>query len=295
MVAYYIGIVLLMRVVQSFCSKKNAKLLPADPAGYLQYTTYYFAIAAALAGTGLALSAPVRPLYLAETLCYALPGGIAMSVACLCTIYNLRNGTMALNALFSTAGLLIPTTVSAVLYGESVPPLKLLAILIFFAGAYLLVGGAEKLYGRYPFKNFLMLVLLLLGEGTTMTSQKLFGMNVPDGSVFLFTALSFGSGTVMVLLARTVIKLASGTKKKVGLQKRSYLYGIALAVAVFLISQLATLCAPHLPAVVLFTLINGGAALISATVGAIFFRERITLPVLIGLALGIGALILIAM
>jgi multidrug transporter EmrE-like cation transporter len=75
--------------------------------------------------------------------------------------------------------------------------------------------------------------------------------------------------------------------------KKSYLYGLFLAVAVFLINQLVTLSTPMIQAVVLFSIACGGATVISAIVGAVMYKEKLTPLTLIGLVLGIGSLILL--
>ena len=74
---------------------------------------------------------------------------------------------------------------------------------------------------------------------------------------------------------------------------RLYIFGLILAVAVFVINQFATLATPLVPSVVLFTLINGGATIISAIVGAIMYKEKFTWQSIVGLILAIGALVII--
>lgn len=82
-------------------------------------------------------------------------------------------------------------------------------------------------------------------------------------------------------------------KKDRKLNRRLYVYGLALALAVFVYNQLATLSTPLLAPVILFTFLGGGTMIISALVGAIAYKERITVKSAIGLLLSIGALILL--
>ena len=70
-------------------------------------------------------------------------------------------------------------------------------------------------------------------------------------------------------------------------------YALILAVAVFLINQLATISANLISPVILFAFINGGATIISALVGVLLFKEKLSVKGIIGIAIGIGSLILI--
>ena len=69
--------------------------------------------------------------------------------------------------------------------------------------------------------------------------------------------------------------------------------GVALAVAVFIINQLATLSTKLVSPVVLFTFINGGGTIISTLVAAVLYKERISIKSALGILLGITSLVLI--
>ena len=306
-----------MRVVQSACSKKNATLLPKNALGYLKYVVFYMFLAACMASVLFIINictAGFKELYFVETLLYALIAGATLSIGCLCSLYNLTQGTMALNSLFGTAGLLIPTVASIFLYGESLMIWHWGAIAVFMIGAFLLIGGSKNIYGKFSLRNLIFLLLLLTCEGSTMLMQKMFGMNVPNGNVSLFSVLAFGSGVCILLASLGVLTLLYALRRKkydttsvsksdftmlpikkedARLNKKTYLYAVLLAGAVFIINQLATTSTPLISAVILFAFINGGATIISTIVGALMFREKITAKTATGLILGIGSLILL--
>ena len=316
MVWLFIFIILCMRVVQSACSKKNVNLLPKNALGYLKYVVFYMFLATCMASVLLVInlcSSGADDLYFVQTLAYALVAGVTLSVGCLCSLYNLTQGTMALNSLFGTAGLLIPTVASIFLYGETLKIWHWCAIAVFMVGAFLLIGGSKKVYGKFSLKNLVFLVLLLACEGSTMLMQKMFGMNVPNGNVSLFSVLAFGSGVCVLLVAfgtLSVVYAVKGSdtsdiacersftalplkKEDAKLNKKAFVYAVLLAGAVFVINQLATTSTPLISAVILFAFINGGATIISTVVGALMFKEKITVKTAVGLVLGIGSLILL--
>ena len=85
--------------------------------------------------------------------------------------------------------------------------------------------------------------------------------------------------------------LLPDNSKQIQITKKTYLFALFLAIAVFLINQLATLSTPLISPVILFALINGGSTIISALVGAVMYKEKLSMRATIGIILGIGALI----
>lgn len=315
MVWLYIGIILCMRVVQSVFSKQAANHVPSNMIGYIKYTVFYQGMAAVLALVLFLIGqigGEATP-EIGATLLYATVSGIALAICCMCSLYALGTGTMVLNSIFGTAGLLIPTIASMILYDEVLQIWQWLGIAVFIVGAYLLIGNSKSIYGKFTWKTFLVLMLSLITNGLTMFMQKMFGMNIADGNVSLFSFGSFASGVVVLLVVlvnlsqyaarqRTPAKQPTQTgeftflpmhPEDTRLPKQLFLYGSLLAIAVFIINQFATMATPLISAVVLFALINGGATVISAIVGAVMFREKLSLQTIIGVLLSIGALVVI--
>lgn len=315
MVWLYIAIIMVMRIVQSVFTKKAAASVPNNMIGYLKYTIYYQILAAifALALFIMECIQGVEVFQSGKTLLYAFGSGLALAICCMCGVYALGTGTMVLNSLFGTAGLLIPTIASLFLYNESLQILQWIAIVVFLFAAYLLIGASRDTYGKFSVKTFLVLLLSLFTNGVTMLMQKMFGMNIEGGSVSLFSFASFGVGVIFMGIFLGCIfplykkSLATNqhvssneefrffpiNDKETRLPSKLYLYGFLLAVALFIINQFATMATPLISAVVLFAMINGGATVISAIVGAIMYKEKISLKAVFGVVLGIGALILI--
>lgn len=315
MVWLYIGIILCMRVVQSVFSKQAANHVPSNMIGYIKYTVFYQGMAAVLALVLFLIGqigGEATP-EIGATLLYATISGIALAICCMCSLYALGTGTMVLNSIFGTAGLLIPTIASMFRYDEVLQIWQWLGIAVFIVGACLLIGNSKSIYGKFTWKTFLVLMLSLITNGLTMFMQKMFGMELADGNVSLFSFGSFASGVVVLLVVLAILSLYAARQRTPAeqstqtgeftflpmhpsdtrLPKQLFLYGSLLAIAVFIINQFATMATPLISAVVLFALINGGATVISAIVGAVMFREKLSLQTIIGILLSIGALVAI--
>ena len=309
----YIAIVLIMRVVQSVFGKLNANGVPKNALAYLKYNIFYIAVAGLFALCLFVFEAIgfSGEWQFSITLLYAFISGVALAVACCCSLYALTAGTMVLDSLFGTAGLLVPTVASIFLYDEILSVWQWLFVGVFLVGAYLLVGNSKKNYGKFTPATLIVLIVSLLSNGVTMLMQTMFSRSVEGGSIALFSVLSFLAGVALLGVVFAVLSVLYKKKGQTLTQdtadftvfplreeekrvpKKNILFATALAVAVFLINQLATTSANLISPVVLFAFINGGATIISALVGLTVFKEKITFWGAVGLVLGIGSLVMI--
>ena len=297
MVWFYIGVVLLMRVFQCLFNKYNAKLVPKTATAYLKYTIFYLGVAGICAAILLLFDLPAGATFahLPETAFYAVFSGIGLAVACCCSLYALTAGTVVLDSLFATAGLLVPSVAGIFMFDERLSLWQWLFVGVFMVGAYLLVGGSRAVYGKFSGKTLLALIFSLLSNGLTMLMQTAFSRNVPGGSVSLFSVLSFAAGVVLLGAVLPVVMLRKqGASVGAGkIPGKAFLFAFFLGVIVFIINQLATISAGMISPVILFAFINGGATLISAGVGLVVFKERVTVSSAVGIVLGVVSLIFI--
>lgn len=148
---------------------------------------------------------------------------------------------------------------------------------MFFVSAFLLLKSSKDTYNNFSVKTVLLLIGTLVSNGGTMLMQQMFTHYLPDGDVTLFSFISFATVAVLGLPAILLIKPKQnneGTTQENKLTKALIIYGIALAVALFIINQFATLCTVLVSPVILFTFINGGGTIISTIVAAILYKEK---------------------
>ena len=112
----------------------------------------------------------------------------------------------------------------------------------------------------------------------------------------MFSFLSFAIIAILGSITFLFMKnqKAEDAEESTGSSKKTLLIcGIALAVAVFVINQLATLSTVLVSPVILFTFINGGGAIISTIVAAILYKEKLSPRTVSGVVLGILSLVVI--
>ena len=292
MATIYILIILLCRVVQAFFHKRSSNEIQNIPmlVGYNSFQNTVSAILGLililLSGNGFAIDI--------TTVLIASFSGLTLFFAGYFGIYAMKSGTISLSSLFGTAGMVIPIIAGIFLFDKPVAPLQLVGLGLFFLSAWLLIGASKTIYQNFSYKTLLLLIGSMVANGGTMLAQQLFTAYVPDGDVSVFSFLSFGIIAVLSgILYRGMRGSKNIPKKELRLSKSLMICGIALATAVFIINQFATICTKLVSPVILFTLINGGGTIISTIVAAIIYKEPIRKKTAIGIILGIVSLILI--
>ena len=125
-----------------------------------------------------------------------------------------------------------------------------------------------------------------------MLAQQMFTFYVPDGDVSVFSFLSFGIVGVLLLIL-SLIPAKGEAKIEYRLSSKLLLLGAVSAIAVFIINQLATLSTELVLPAILFAFINGGSTIIAAIVAAVGFHEKLTIRSILGIIIGVIALVII--
>lgn len=292
MIYVYLFSILIARVVQAVFSKRSSNEVKSI-ALTVRYTAYQYAISTAL-GLILLLTDVSGGKINAATVIIALLSGVSLFFSTFFSIYGMKSGTVSLVSMFGTAGLLVPIIAGVFLFDQPISLMQGVGTAIFFVSARLLIKNSKNTYNGFSFKTFLLLLGSMLANGTTMLAQQMYTHYVPDGSISLFSFLSFG----IVAAAGYPTALVMGKTEKykganIKLGKTLYICGIALAAAVFVINQFATTLTALLPPVFLFTFINGGGTIISTLVAAVIYKEKLSVYSILGVIIGIGSMVLI--
>ncbi len=293
MAQIYIFVILLFRVVQAVFSKRASNEIKSLRT-MLSYIAFAKLISAVL---GLVLITVAGDGFNADfkTVAIAAFSGLMLFASSFCSVYAMKSGTISLNSMFGTAGMIIPVIAGAVLFDKPVSAMQLAGLGLFFISAWLLIGSSKDIYKGFSLKTFVLLVGCLVANGGTMLAQQMFTTYVPNGDVSVFSFLSFAIISLLSAVAYKAGWLKTGTPGEGKLSKKLIVCAIALAVAVFVVNQLATISTMLVSPVVLFTFINGGGTIISTVVAAAMYKERISAKSAAGIALGIISLVIIKM
>lgn len=290
MAVLFIVIIMGMRVIQSVYSKRTAILMPSGLKSYIHYIALNNTLAAAFAAVTLVCTKNFSGCN-ATSILIAACSGTFLAIGSFCGIKSLNGGTMVLNSIFATAGLILPCIIGIFAFNEPLSLIQIICIGAVLVSAVLLISSSKKISGGFSLKTFIYLVLSFISNGMVMFCQKLFGMIMPDGNVALFSLLTFLIPAIALFVAVAFIPSEKAEPRK--LPNKLIVCAVFQAFAVFVIQQLVTMLTPVMHSAVLFTLVNGSATIITAIVGALMYREKITVKSACGIIIGIGALILI--
>ena len=287
--ALYILLILFLRVVQNYCSKRSSQLFPATMIGQIQYMACLFGGAFLMGAVPMALDPAAMSLdYI--TVGAAIATGVSMAAAQLCMLLAMQSGTMVIVTAFSTAGLIVPCVAGMLFMGEQMSVWQWCGVVLFILASWLLGRSAREQNTRFSKKTVLLLIGAMLANGTTMLSQKLLTFLRPDSSAAAFSCLSFA----IPAIAFSVTLLAAKARGKTDLlDRRLYLPVFLLAAALFAMNMLVTKATLYVPSAVLFTVPNAGNNVIAAIMAALWVKERITARSLAGLLLSILSVILV--
>ncbi len=292
-VPIFIALIMLMRVLQSLYSKKAAMILPDGIRPYISYVAVSKLFAAGFAFASIVFDMRFSGIN-AQTILIASCSGISLSLGSFCSVKALTSGTIALNSIFSTAGMILPIILSAVFFDESITVVQCICIAVLLAALAMVISASRDMTQGFSVKSLMYLFGSFFTNGMVAFFQKLFGHLQPEGNVSMFSLLTFLIPATMMEIVLLCIKPQKDqTKEKAKLPKRILLYATILAFAVFIIQQFVTILTPIMSSAVLFTWVNGGATIIAAIVGWAVYKEKLTVKSGIGMALGIAAMVFI--
>ena len=285
-------IILFVRVIQQYTSKRSSMLIPSSLYGNVKYFMLSKLFAAVFAMILLTVGNEWTRIDL-STVLISTASGIMLVLGSVCGLYAIRSGTMALSSLFATAGLLVPCIAGIFLYGETMSLWQWLGVLLFFLSSYLLIGAGKRANGSFNIKTVLLLIGSLLSNGIVMLLQTVFSREVENGSVTAFSFLSFILPALILLVAMGGMKLKNPTACTERISKKLLLIMLLSSLALFIVNQLSTTATALVEPAILFTLINGGNTVIAAVMAAVLFKEKFTVRSAIGILLGVVALVIV--
>lgn len=307
-IAFFI-IIAFMRVLQKFCSKQVSNEAKGNT--MFHYGGYYQLLAALFSLITLSLVGFYGFDFL--TVVCALATALCIAVELFAGIIALRGCTLVVSQMIGVGALVIPCIYGALFLNESMSIWDWVGLVVFFASIYFLVTQpkrAEKQTnsGRMSIKTIISLAVCLFAGGFTMVFQKIFAIRVPNGNEAMYSFLMFAMNALILYVAYLIVAIISKRKatkngepshenEKVKLfqplSKKLLICGALLALAVFAVNLLVTSLAKTVPSAVLFTVSYAISIGITILVSTLFYKEKLTWKNIIGIVLGLSAIIII--
>lgn len=299
----FIGVAV-MRVVQKVSAKKVSREVQGRI--FFRYGGYYNLVSAFFSLITLFIVG-FEGFNMPTVLC-ALATAICLALELFASIEGLKVATLLVNQMFSVGALIVPCIVGIFFFNESMTIWQWVGIGLFVIAMYFMISGTEqgktKKAKKISLKTITLLLLTLFAGGGTMVAQKAFAVVVPNGSVAVYSFLMFALNSIILYLGYGISFLVKNNKvqmiettveekKSLAMPKGLLVCGLILAFAVFVINMLVTELGKYISSAILFSVSYAIGIVITILVGAIFYKEKITVRNIIGIVLCVGALALI--
>ena len=207
----------------------------------------------------------------------------------LMTASTQRSG-VTVTSLSSKLSVVLPSLAGVVLFSEKLNLIATMGIVLALVALVLVVGGKNKIDKSHK-TNWLLPVLIFFGTGTGDILMKLTEQrNQGDDMGFMIAFIYFIAMLFGIILV--VIDLIRGKSKW---QWKSALGGIGLGIINFFSTYSVYHAMRCFDNVVLFPVYNIGVVSVTALIGLLFFKEKLTWKNYLGLAIAIIAVILITL
>lgn len=265
--------------VKSVCAKKGNQYIDEEQNIYT-YNFYMFLTSLVIA---LAVGIPIWNGLSLTTLIIGIIYGASLYFAQFFLIKAINEGNTSISTFFYSCGFLGPTFFSIFVYDEKVSFFKILGIVLILLSLLITIDGK----GKTSVKWFIYVFAALFCNAFCGITQKIFAMSEYNAQQSSFM--------IVVFLVGTVIAFIFAPKKRslptAPFLKTSFMSGLALGS----VNMLNVFIAKRLPGSIVFPCINSGGIVFSAILAGILFKEKLSTKKIIGIAIGITAIFMIAM
>lgn len=293
----FFGIIAVMRVVQKVCMKRTSTLVN-NGVEFFHYGAFYQLMSAVFAFIFLCFTGFYG--FNSVTVLCALVSAVLFVLELFTSLEAIKGSTLTVCNMVATGGMFIPCIAGIFLFAEPMRTLQWVGLGVFVAAVYFLASGSKETYKKFSLKTLFMLLINFLANGAVMVMQKYFAVSVAGGNVAFYSALTFSFGAVFLYLCMftlSVVKRRDAAGERIykikPLSKTLVLYGTLLAAALFVINQLVTTMAQTVPSVILFPVSSALSIIITCIVGAVAFHEKLTVKNVVGILLGLGAIVMV--
>lgn len=221
------------------------------------------------------------------TVLYSLLFATFYTVSTVSLTLSIKHGPLSITSLATAYSLIIPTLYGLIVFKENFS-LFLFVGLVFLIISLLLVNlekkGEEK---KITLKWAIFTLLAFIGNGGCSTVQKIQQVNQKGNykNEFMIIALTV---TIFVLLIFAFIYEKSDIKANI--KKGFKLYSIC-GLSNGIVNLLVIILALRMPSSVMFPLISAGGIIATFLISLLVYKEKLSIPQLIGMCFGVVSII----
>ncbi len=221
------------------------------------------------------------------TLLFGLIFGLATAFAGVFTLKALSCGPMSFTILIMTSSMILPAFSGALIWHEDLSPLKIIGTLMMIFAAYFTTakddGGTSLKWLGYSMAAFLF-------QGSIGIMQK-----IQQNSSYAEESTPFLTVAFMISALSCFLfsKLTSAKDGSISIKSRILLPAAVCGAAIAFLNVINLYLSGVLPSALMFPVQNGGTTVLSVLCAIVIFREKLSKRKMMGLAIGMAALLLL--
>lgn len=204
-------------------------------------------------------------------------------------------GKMTLTVIINNFSMLIPIAVSYLMFGEPLGIMKIIGIILALVSLVMVTARVKNESVAKKYDNILwaiFMIVVFLSNGLISVNQKIYSKTAPNLQVFAFVAIAYISASLISAAILAVMRL-SNTQKKTVLSPKMLISGASAGVIIGIFQCLNTYAASVIDGAVLYSTYNCATSMLSAAVGRLLFKEKLTNKQMIGVIVGIVSIMLL--
>ncbi|MBQ6714113.1 MAG: EamA family transporter [Clostridia bacterium] len=292
---FYLVLSVFMSVTKAFCSKKQSSKASTIPSALL--TSFVRMLMCIPVGLVLLLAAKteISALWDINMVLISLFCAVATSCYVIVWLFSVRRGAFMLSTVFVMLGVAVTVTLSGIFFGEPITLKDIISFLILVAASLVMCSYNKEINGKLDFLSVVLLILCGLLNGLMDFSQKLFVYNCHGGSAEGFNFYTYLFSSIILGIAFLFFNKSEyrGEENPKSVLKSVFVFIALMGIATFLGSYFKTFSAKLLPSAVMYPLFQGLTLPLTTIMTAVFFKEKITVKSIIGIALAFLSVLII--
>ena len=222
----------------------------------------------------------------------SLAFGVCVAVDLINYLFLAKTGMIALLTVSAqSSSLILPILFGMIFLKKPGNPIQWIFGLLVLVSAYMLCDSSKAIYSGFSFKTVIMVVIRFFASGFGTVSTQYFG-NKGNGSINLFLALSYLVAAT-IIAAYLILCKGSFKEKTKPISKKLVFCGVGCAFFTCIPQAVIVLATSKVDPIIQFSVTAVLSVVFSMAVGAIFFKEKITLKSTLAVILASVSVILI--
>lgn len=211
------------------------------------------------------------------------------------TVIAMSKGPIGYTVLIFQLNMLITMIVSLIFYGETINFLQIIGILLLFLTFYL-GSTASTAQGKKMTLKWLMFALLaFLGGGSLGVLVKTHQYLFPGQYIVSYLVIGILSAAVVAGILIIIRRFKYGDSIHPIRHKNVIFLVLAASITSAVGNYMFLKMVSHVPAVVLFPIVNGSQIILMTIISIFIFKEKLTFRSTLGIVIGIIAVVLISL